>query len=189
MADSNEKKTSWGTVKRIVKRKKRRQAHEDHHGLNIYPMMDMMTILLVFLVMQFALSTAAVVQESDELKIPYSTSKKAMSDALLVQVARNTITVKGQKVCDLREGVVDAGDKRGGSNAMLISPLARELKRAKEYHEKLARLNPELEFKGEVMLIVDERTPYRTLSEVIYTLGSNGYAELKFLTDKNVPKE
>jgi hypothetical protein len=66
----------------IVRAKLRRRAEPEHFGLNIYPMMDMLTILLVYMMAIFATSSAAAVQESSELRIPYSTSKVELSDAL-----------------------------------------------------------------------------------------------------------
>ena len=40
--------------KRIIRHKLRRHEAAEEMGLNIYPMMDMMTILLVFLIMSVA---------------------------------------------------------------------------------------------------------------------------------------
>ena len=43
-----------GDCKRVIRRKLSRREEPQEVGLNIYPMMDMMTILLVFLIMSFA---------------------------------------------------------------------------------------------------------------------------------------
>ncbi|MGB9341124.1 MAG: hypothetical protein WCB63_17920, partial [Polyangiales bacterium] len=62
-------------VNRVIRAKLRRRGEPEHFGLNIYPMMDMLTILLVYMMAIFATSSASAVQESSELRIPYSTSK------------------------------------------------------------------------------------------------------------------
>src|SRR5262249_3778491 len=74
--------------KRVIRRKVRKHEVEEEHGLNIYPMMDMMTILLVFLIQSFASGAAEVVQ-SEELQIPASTSMVAASEALGVIVSNS----------------------------------------------------------------------------------------------------
>src|SRR5690606_34350165 len=102
-------------VKQAIRRKLRKQGVEEHYGLNIYPMMDMMTILLVFMVMQFASSTAAVIQQSDELKLPYSTSIVELGETTAIQISKSEIIVDGKLVLRLRNGVVDPSDKRDGA--------------------------------------------------------------------------
>ena len=39
-------------------------------------------------------------------------------------------------------------------------------------------------FVGNVQVIADKRTPYRTLSEVIYTLGQTEFKNLRFVVNK-----
>src|SRR5512139_2817153 len=125
-------------VKAAIRRAKRHHPEHEHSGLNIYPMMDMMTILLVFLVMQVASSTAALVTESEDLKIPYSSSSMQLGDAVPVQVARNSIVVDGHEVLQLRNGVVDPAQKQGGANGFLVTPLQREMCRVRDVRKQIA---------------------------------------------------
>jgi biopolymer transport protein ExbD len=185
MADETQPEATMGEVKRLVRRKLRKQEHEEHHGLNIYPMMDMMTILLVFMVMQFASSTAAVVQETDELRLPYSTSAAELSDAVPVQITRHEVSVDGELVLRLRDGWVNASDKQGGENGMLVMPLFRNLGRIRDQKKMIAARNPNRPFEGNVQIIADKRTPYRTLSEIIYTLGQTEFNNLSFVVSRN----
>ncbi len=182
--EKDQEVASMAYVKRIVRRNLKRNEHEETHGLNIYPMMDMMTILLVFMVMQFASSTASVVTSSDELKIPYSVSTEQLEETTPVQVGRTSIVVDGQHICDLRDGLVDPSLKRGGGNGFLIIPLDRELGEISTRLKRIAEINPQLPFTGDVQIIADSRTPFRTLSEIIYTLGQNGFKNMRFMVDK-----
>ncbi len=184
-SDFDPPEPTMGEVKRLIRRKLRKRAAEEHHGLNIYPMMDMMTILLVFMVMQFASSTAAVVQETDELRLPYSTSSAELSDAVPVQISRTEVSVDGELVLRLRDGWVGASDKQGGENGMLVMPLFRALGRIRDQKKMIAARNPNRPFAGNVQIIADKRTPYRTLSEVIYTLGQTEFNNLSFVVSRN----
>ncbi len=178
------KPVSMMHLKRLVRAKLRRREEPEHAGLNIYPMMDMLTILLVYMMAIFATSSAAAVQESAELRIPYSTSKVDLSDALSVQISRSGVTVDGKNVLDLRDGIVDSGQKQGGSSGFLITPLYKELSKIRDRKKRTAQTYANQPFLGEVQIIADRKTPYRTLSEVIYTLGQTEFKNLRFVVNK-----
>ncbi len=170
---------TMGQVKALIRRKLRKQDPHEENFLNIYPMMDMMTILLVFLIMQFAATSADTVQ-SDELRLPYSTSKAEKHDALVVKISRISILVEANQVVTLRNGQVDPGDKQGGGTGFLITRLHRELQQHRDRLKMIAQQRGQ-QFRGEVQIIADERTPFRTLTEVIYTLGQSEFKNLRFV--------
>ena len=187
MADE-QPKASMAQVKQIIRRTIRRRPEEDHQFLNIYPMIDMMVILLVFLIMQFAASAAAAVQETNELRIPYSTSEEAIGEAPTIQISRRQIAVVGDReggaVVTLRDGQVDPSDKQGGGTGFLIIPLYQRMQRVAEQQRMIERQYPNRPFLGEVQIIADRRTPFRTLAEVIYTLGQCGFKNLRFVVNR-----
>jgi len=175
---------SMSYVNRIVRAKLRRRPEPEHFGLNIYPMMDMLTILLVYMMAIFATSSAAAVQESSELRIPYSTSKVELSDALSLQISRSGVVVDGKSVLELRNGIVDPSLKQGGSSGFLITPLYKTLGEIRDRKKRTAQRFANQPFVGDVQIIADKRTPYRTLSEVIYTLGQTEFKNLRFVVNK-----
>ena len=78
-------KATMGQVKSIVRRRNKRRPEHEETSLNIYPMMDMMTILLVFLIVpserEQRLSAAARRQRDDlELKIAALHDEKSKLD-------------------------------------------------------------------------------------------------------------
>jgi biopolymer transport protein ExbD len=179
-----EEPVSMAYVNRVIRAKLRRRAEPEHFGLNIYPMMDMLTILLVYMMAMFATSSAAAVQESSELRIPYSTSKVELSDALGVQISRSEVAVDGKSVLELRNGIVDPSLKQGGSSGFLITPLYKRLSEIRDRKKRTAQRFANQPFVGNVQIIADKRTPYRTLSEVIYTLGQTEFKNLRFVVNK-----
>ena len=179
-----DKPASMSYVNRIVRAKLRRRPEPEHFGLNIYPMMDMLTILLVYMMAIFATSSAAAVQESSELRIPYSTSKVEVSEALGVQISRSSVVVDGKPVLELRNGIVDPSLKQGGSSGFLITPLYKTLGEIRDRKKRTAQRFANQPFVGDVQIIADKRTPYRTLSEVIYTLGQTEFKNLRFVVNK-----
>jgi biopolymer transport protein ExbD len=175
---------SMSYVNRVVRAKLRRRAEPEHFGLNIYPMMDILTILLVYMMALFATSSAAAVQESAELRIPYSTSQVELADALSIQISRSGVMVDGKLVLELRSGIVDPSLKQGGSSGFLITPLYKVLSAIRDRKKRTAQRFANQPFVGDVQIIADKRTPYRTLSEVIYTLGQTEFKNLRFVANK-----
>lgn len=186
MADEKDeiRPASLADCKRIIRRRLRKREEQEEIGLNIYPMMDMLTILLVYMMAIFATSSAAAVQESSELRIPYSTSKVELSEALAVQISRSGVAVDGEPVLELRNGIVDPSLKQGGSSGFLIMPLYKTLGEIRDRKKRTAQRFANQPFLGDVQVIADKRTPYRTLSEVVYTLGQTEFKNLRFVVNK-----
>jgi biopolymer transport protein ExbD len=171
-------------LKRIIRHKQRHHEEHEEIGLNIYPMMDMMTILLVFLIMQFASGAAEIVQ-SEELMLPISTSQVEAAQALSIVISSGAIVVEGKHVLELRNGKVDPSQKQGGGTGWLITPLFNDLKEHRDRLKMIASRNAQRPFRGEVRLIADKRTPFRTLGEVIYSLGQAEFGALRFVVLKS----
>jgi len=170
-------------VKRIIRRKLARQGEHEELGLNIYPMMDMMTILLVFLIMNFANGAAEVVQSAD-LQIPVSTSEVEAQPSLSVVLSNSEIVVEGKQILALRNGKIDPSLKQGGGSGWLVTPLYNNLKQHRDRLKLIAARNSQRPFRGEARIVADKRTPFRTLGEVIYSLGQAEFGAIRFVVLK-----
>ncbi len=184
---ADDEPASMQQVKRIIRKKLRRQPEEGSQDLNIYPLMDIMTILLVFMIMQFSQEGATVVQ-GPTLQIPYSTAVTEQSDALPIQISfpsgeePGTIVVDGRPTVELRtNGLVDPSLKQGGGTGFLITPLHNVMTQHRDRLQLIEQMNPNHPFTGTVQIICDKRIPFRTLSEVIYTLGQAEFSNIHFV--------
>lgn len=188
MADADhDRPATVADCKRLIRRKLAKVEAPEELGLNIYPMMDMMTILLVFLIMSFASGGAEIVQ-SEELQLPTSTSQVDAAEALGIVISQSEITVEGKRVLALRNGKVDPSLKQNGGNGWLITPLYNSLKQHRDRLKLIAAKNPQRAFRGEVRLVADKHTPFRTLGEVIYSLGQAEFGALRFIVLKEAGK-
>ena len=137
--------------------------------LNIMPMMDMMTILLVFLIKQFAVQSSAAAMNK-EMQLPLSSADKQRPMTLNITITQNTIVVEGDAVAPVRNGSVDPSMKKDGANSYFIIPLVDTLTHHANRLKKLANMGGS-PFDGTAMVMVDKNTPYRLLSEVLYSAG------------------
>ncbi|MBL8682019.1 MAG: biopolymer transporter ExbD [Myxococcales bacterium] len=165
---------------------KRRKRHVEHvdESINIIPMLDMMMIILVFLLKSLATS-ANNINQSDDLRLPRSSSRDDPSGAIQVIVSRVSVTVGGRNIgVTLRNGLVDPAQKRGGGSGFLINPLNSEMRDQHEHSLALSRATNQ-PFRGEMALIADQEIPLRTIYEVLYTCGQNGFSNFQLLVLKN----
>ena len=172
-----------GQAKGLIRRKLRRQPEHEHTELNIYPMMDVMTILLVFMIMTVANETADITQ-SDDLQLPMSVSASPVEEAVPIQISRTDVVVDGQPVLTLRNGIVDPSQKQGGATGFLITPLLTVMQQHRDRLKLIAERNKARPFTGAVRIIADKRTPFRTIAEVVYTLGQAEFQELHFVAQQ-----
>jgi biopolymer transport protein ExbD len=137
--------------------------------LNITPMMDMMTILLVFLLKQFSVQAAAA-SMSEGLQLPQSSVESVRPLAVNVTITQSAILVEGDGVTTVRAGAVDPSVKRDGANGYYITPLVDVLNKHANRLKKIAAMGGS-GFDGTAMILVDKNTPYRLLTEVLYSAG------------------
>jgi biopolymer transport protein ExbD len=137
--------------------------------LNITPMMDMMTILLVFLLKQFSVQAASM-QMPPELQLPTSSIEAQRPLAINITITQNAVLVEGDGVTTVRAGAVDPSVKRDGANGYYITPLVGALTKHANRLKKIAAMGG-TQFDGTAMVMVDKNTPYRLLTEVLYSAG------------------
>jgi biopolymer transport protein ExbD len=151
--------------------------------LNITPMMDMMTIILVFLLKSFTSSTSLIVQD-DNLALAPSMTPLQAKQAVNVTISKRVVLVEGEAVAGVNNGKIDPNLKREGENSYYITPLVAILEKVANRERKVAEMT-QSKFEGEVMVVADRATPYRLLTEVLYSCGQAGYANYRLLVLKN----
>ncbi len=165
------------------KRRKEREAEGEIRELNIVAMMDMMTILLVFLLKSYQTSPVTVTP-ADDLDPPHSTTRNAPKETVTVTVTRRHILVGDKSVVDLENGQVPAQYKEGGATGNFIQPLFDALSKEVDKAKYIAQFNPNAPFTGEMSIIGDRKVPYRLLTEILYTAGKTQLDNFRFIVFK-----
>jgi biopolymer transport protein ExbD len=162
----------------------RRNAHEpDINFLNITAMLDIMTIILVFLLKSLGESSNAIPQ-SDDLRLPTSVAKSdPHQEGVTLTISKSQILVGDQKIVALpgRESTAQTGvgaqHKRGGPNDLYIVPLGNVLQTARRTDVALRRAKGLDPSTSEAIIIADKGTPYRLFIEVLFTLGQSEFGK------------
>jgi len=162
----------------------RRYEHEPEvNFLNITAMLDIMTIILVFLLKTLGESSAAIPQ-SDDLRLPASfIEQEPHQEGITITISKSQILVGENKILSLpgRESTaqtgVGASFKRGGPNDLYIVPLGNALQAARKTDEAIRRAKGLDPSSSEAIIIADRGTPYRLLIEVLFTLGQSQFGK------------
>ncbi len=166
-------------------RRRARDAAGEIKELNITAMMDMMTIILVFLLKSYSASPLAV-NLSDELKLPVSTSQVPTQENIKVTISMREVTVNDRSTVKVENGAIPAGYKeQGRADAFYVGAIYDALKKEVDKQKYIAQYNRSAPFTGRLNVIADRRIPYRTLMEVLYTAGQAELGEYKFMVLKN----
>jgi biopolymer transport protein ExbD len=166
-------------------RRKARESAGEIRELNITAMMDMMTIILVFLLKSYSASSLAV-NLSDELKLPVSATQVQPQENINVTISMKEVTVNDRAAVKVENGGIPPGYKeQGRADAFYVGAIYDALKKEVDKQKYLAQYNRSAPFTGRVNVIADRRIPYRTLMEVLYTAGQAELGEYKFMVLKN----
>jgi biopolymer transport protein ExbD len=150
--------------------------------LNITPMMDLMTIILVFLLKNFSGTTSLITLDSN-LQVPPSVTKLQAREAVPVTITKRLIVIEGDAVAPVNNGKVDSSLKPDGENGYLIQPIVDRLNLIASRERKVADMMGQ-KFSAELMVVADRSTPYRLLTEVLYSSGQAGYANYRLVVLK-----
>jgi len=169
---------------------------EEIRHLNIMPMMDMMTILLVAFIYQAAVSATQLT--AGTVSLPKSLSDDDLPEgASTVIITRTGIVVSAGKeaksIVSVSNGDVDPAEKEGGTTGIKIPRLTNFLA-ALHHEEDAARLtkpgfDPATAPAPELLIIADRTTPYRLLIEVLFSAKQKeaGYKHFRLIVQKSFP--
>jgi biopolymer transport protein ExbD len=180
-----QKPASMATYKRELRKEiKRRALEPEINFLNITAMMDMMTIILVFLLKSLSTSSASIPQSGD-LMMPSSVlTTEASQEGLAVLVSKSHVVVDDSVVCpvpaDATHGI-EGKYKRSGPNDLYIVPLANALQSWRERDRQIRAATGKDPGASEAIIIADANTPYRLLVEVLFTLGQTEFAKFHLM--------
>ena len=157
------------------KRRHERAAEGEIKELNITAMMDMMTIILVFLLKSYA-SSAVTMTASEDLKPPISTTRLTPKDTIAITITRKHVLVDDRPVVDLDNDAPRTSDLSGRLIMPLDAALKKKVEKAKTIEERGGTV-----FSHELTVIGDRRIQYDLLMSVLYTAGQNELENYRFI--------
>ena len=169
-----------------VGRKSKRLPDEDA-TVTINSLMDAMTIILVFLLMNYSIDPLKI-DGGDDMQPPASTTITNPTPTPTVTVSGNSITVSDKEIVvfEKNDGLAEIPvrflrDQR--AEALEIMPLLEELKTIQQEQETVAQtLNQE--FDPKLTIIAHGGVSYKLITQVIFTASKTKYQQYRFAVIK-----
>lgn len=139
--------------------------------LNLTPLVDMFTLIVIFLLQQFS-ATGEVLFMSKDIKLPDVQFGAEIQRAPVVGVSSESLTLEGKRLVDL----VDI-ERDDFVNIPSLEESLRDLKRAYEFMHQNDPNNPH---KGDVNIQADRKIPFKVIKRVMFSANAAGYPNINF---------
>lgn len=152
------------------KRNRRIGVRSRQTPLRLTSMMDILTVLLLFLLKSFVVE-GEVITPIPGVDLPESSSKDKPQSSVVVAIFDDSVMLNGHEVAKIAT-VLDSED-------LFIESLAEGLDDAREQVEEIARQRgTEEEFEGKVAIQGDREIDFEILQRVMYTCSVSGYEDI-----------
>ncbi|HXH73782.1 MAG TPA: biopolymer transporter ExbD [Bacteriovoracaceae bacterium] len=155
-----------------------RRSKNQVFDVDITSLLDILTILLVFLLQSYN-SSGVTINVPKGIELPRSASETLNTFGVNIQVSKSQIWVDDTEVVNTdntdNQNMFDEGGRR-------IVPLYNELVKIKETIKQSEKLSPQVKpFSGVANLVVEKSLKYSYLKRVMYTCAAAGFKEFKFV--------
>lgn len=162
---------------RFIRHRGRRKS-EKTFDLDITSLLDILTILIVFLLKSYN-SSGIVINIPKGVELPNSQSMTLNTSGTIVQVAPDKIWIEDKIILDAEKdrsgNIYDDGGK-------LIVPLYNELVSIKNNIKQIEMTTQGAKkFSGKINLIVDKTLKYSYLKKVMYSCAEAGFKTYNFV--------
>lgn len=167
---------------KIKSRSRRKKKLDDEGGVTINSLMDAVTIILIFLLMNFSTDPMKVTPH-EKLQLPISTTLlKAKEKTATITITADGIIVndgKDGELATIKNGEVDTSDSQSLELANLRAALDKVVEEGKLWAAAHKRT-----YKDIVTIIVHGETQYHIVTKVVYTAGLASFTKFKFAVVK-----
>ena len=148
----------------------RRRGSSGSGSVNLISMMDILTVLLLFLLKSYVAGGEVMVPPTG-IHLPSSSADAPPQTSIVVAIDDHEILVGNERVTTLSQAL--------GAPGLEIAPLTAHLQTVKRQEEDLARLRGAAPAQHRIATIQGDRAvEFRVLQKVMYTLGQNGYENI-----------
>lgn len=149
-------------------RKRRKSAKT--FSLKLTSLIDMFTILLVFLLKSFS-AEGEIMTVTKDLQLPISTSQKPPEVASIIAATNDWILLDGERATTTRTAL-------NKTRSMVIDSLKAALKTKKDVASHVGQFDANMGFSGKICIQADKEIPYQLIKKIMITCGQTGYNDM-----------
>ena len=149
--------------------------------LNLTPMIDLMTILVVYLVMSFSADPATLANSKDITLSQILISQEKPGEVSIVSLSPSALLLDGKQILPVivnpKDGQLDFPDS--AYSGFELPDLKDALGKIADNARAVEEINPSKKFKGEIIIHADHNVPFAVLKPVMRSAGNAGFRTLK----------
>jgi hypothetical protein len=161
-------------AKKAVKKAQRRLKTEPKAGLGMTSLMDIVSIIVVYLLKSYA-SDPVLITPIAEQKIPLSTMDAPIKEGVPVYISSRELIFMEKPLAQLTDGELPDTVVQGHTIVPFFELLEEETEKSKQLYEQRGE-----DWTGHLIVIGDEALKFSTLVDVMYTAGRLEYSEYSF---------
>ncbi len=139
--------------------------------LMITSMMDMFTIILIFLLFQFS-EKPETIQLMDEIELPTSTAKMEHTETIKLMLTLDGLHLDEKMIARVENGAVIGLDPQKPKSSVLYRHLAAE------FSNQAAKVDDRPQ--NHILLLCDKRHSFKTINSIVKTAAMAGYPNFQF---------
>jgi biopolymer transport protein ExbD len=148
-------------------------------ALMLTSLVDVMTIITIFLLMNFS-ANGEVLYMTKDIKLPDAFHGAQLERAPVISVSADAITFDGKMV--LATGDLEKGD------VLNVPELEDALRDEKRRYEQIHSQDPDHPFKGLVNVQADRKIPFKVIKRVMFACNQSGFGNINFAALAKAPE-
>ena len=144
--------------------------------LMLTSMMDMFTIVLIFLLFSFS-DRVETIKLDEQLELPRSSTKVDYDKSIKLVLTKSSLMLEDEIIAELNNGEIKGFDQKDLKSSILYTRLKEHYEKSKKIKEE----NPEAEQKSqEIIFLCDKSHEFKLINQVMKTAGLAGYPNFQF---------
>jgi biopolymer transport protein ExbD len=156
---------------RVFSKKFGRSKKTGYASLMLTSLVDMFTIIVIFLLMNFS-ANGEVLYMSKDIKLPDAYHGAQLERAPVISVSAGSVTFDGKLL--LQTADLEKGD------VLNVPELEDALRDEKRRYEQIHANDPDHPFKGLVNVQADRRIPFKVIKRVMFACNQSGFGNISF---------
>lgn len=161
-------------LKKEIKQAKRRNKKEENASMGLTSLMDIVSIIVVYLLKSYASDPVLITPIADQ-KIPLSRMDAPIKEGVPVYISSRELIFMEKPIAQLTEGELPESEVQGHTIVKLFEQLEEETEKSKQVFEQKGEA-----WVGHLIIIGDEALKFSTIVDVMYTAGRLEYSEYSF---------
>lgn len=165
---------------RVFGKKFGRGKKSQYAGLMLTSLVDVMTIITIFLLMNFS-ANGEVLYMTKDIKLPDASHGVQLERAPVISVSADAVTFDGKMLVATSE--LEKGDTL---NVPALEEVLRDEKR--RYDQEHAQDNNEHPFRGLVNVQADRKIPFKVIKRIMFACNQSGFGNISFAALAKAPE-